>query len=193
MTKFVYPVTVSTLFALIGSHSVGSRLPELGPLVFVVTFVLWLISYLLPPRLFAYSNELTAPTVLSQLMKRAALSIALVVAAALFALGATGLWASLPVVQEQYSFTLIGIILFHGFGGPFAYHVVYLQQTKQYNSNQLAAVLIAVSLMLFVLILFFLNLDFGTPRDAAVQIRDLLLLSTVLVGYGWTVYKVAHH
>src|SRR5205823_9682763 len=105
----------------------------------------------------------------------------------------TGLWLDLPLLEELYGLTFGGVILFHGFAGPFAHHVVYLQQTNQYNSNQLAAVLIAFTLLLFILVLFFLNLDFGIARDAHVQRRDLLFLSSVLVGYGWSVYKVAHH
>lgn len=193
MTRYIYPALVSLLFAFIYGEAVASRDYSLATLVFIVTFALWLVSYLLPPLLFRYSNEQIAPVVLSQLMKHAAGAALCVILAGLATLYITGLWLDLPMIEEVYAFTLIGIVLFHGFGGPFAHHVVYLQQTNQYNSNQLAAVLIAFTLMLFILTLFFLKLDFGVARDAHVQRRDLLLLTTVLIGYGWVIYKVAHH
>jgi len=193
VTRFIYPVVISFLFALNYGEAAAYRAPSFATLVFVIVLVFWLASYLLPPLLFRYSNEQLAPVVLSQLMKRASIAVVCVLAASLLTLYVTGLWGDLPFVEEAYAFTLIGVILFHGFAGPFAQHVVYLQQTHQYNSNQLAAVLIAFTLFLFILTLFFLNLDFGTPRDAHVQSRDLLLLTTVLIGYGWAIYKVAHH
>jgi hypothetical protein len=193
MTQYIYPVTVSALFALIYGEAVIVRLPNVLPFVLAVTFLLWLLSYIAPQELFRYDNSQAAPVVLSQLMKRAALSVMLVLAAGIFVLAITGLWLDLPLIEELYAATLAGVIIFHGFGGPFAHHIVYLQQTHQYNSNQLAAVLIAFTLILFVLVLFFLNLDFAIVRDAHVQRRDLLMLSTLLVGYGWTVVKVAHH
>ncbi|MBI5877578.1 MAG: hypothetical protein HZB53_08015 [Chloroflexi bacterium] len=193
MTKLIYPVTVSVLFGAIIAELVAWRMPPLAAPLFASTFVLWLGSYLVPPRLFGYANDQLAPVVLTALMRRAGVAIACLAAVAFIALVATGLWLDLPFLEELYAVTLIGIVVFHGFGGPFAYHVVYLQETKQYNSNQLAAVLIAFTLMLFVLTLFFFNLDFGTARDGHTQLRDLLLFTTVFVGYGWTIYKVAHH
>jgi hypothetical protein len=193
MTKYIYPITVSALFGAIVAELVAWRMPPLAAPLFASTFVLWLAAYLVPPRLFRYSNEQLAPVVLTALMRRAGLAVACIVAAAFVVLIATGLWLDLPLLEELYTLTLIGTIVFHGFGGPFAYHVVYLQETKQYNSNQLAAVLIAFTLMLFVLTLFFFNLDFGTPRDNVTQLRDLLIFTAVLLGYSWTIYKVAHH
>jgi len=193
VTKLIYPFAVSALFGAIIAELAAVRMPPLAAPLFASTFALWLASYLVPPRLFGYSNEQLAPLVLSALMRRAGVALACMDAASLVALAATGLWLDLPFLEEIYAVTLIGIVVFHGFGGPFAYHVVYLQETKQYNSNQLAAALIAFTLMLFALTLFFFNLDFGTARDGHVQARDLLLFSTVLLGYSWTIYKVAHH
>jgi hypothetical protein len=193
MIKYIYPVAVSALFGVIVAEIVAWRMPSLAAPLFAATFALWLAAYLVPPRLFRYSNDEIAPLVLSALMRRAGLAVVCVVASALVALLATGLWLDLPFLEEMYALTLIGIVIFHGFGGPFAYHVVYLQETKQYNSNQLAAVLIAFTLMLFILTLFFFSLDFGTARDNATQLRDLLIFTTVLLGYSWTIYKVAHH
>ena len=193
MSKLAYALVITFLFALVYGEATAYRTTAIAAAVFVAVFVLWLVSFWLPPLLFRYSNEMAAPAVLSQLMKRAAVAVACVVAASVLALLLTGLWLDLPFGEEIYGFTLIGMVIFHGFGGPFAQHVVYLQQTKQYHSTQLAAVLIAFTLILLALALFFLNLDFTIPRDAHVQFRDLVLLTTVLIGYGSTIYKVAHH
>ena len=193
MSKLAYALVIAFLFALVYGEATAYRTTAIATAVFVAVFVLWLASFWLPPLLFRYSNEMAAPAVLSQLMKRATLAVACVVAASVLALLLTGLWLDLPFGEEIYGFTLIGMAIFHGFGGPFAQHVVYLQQTNQYHSTQLAAVLIAFTLILLALALFFLNLDFATPRDAHVQFRDLVLLTTVLIGYGSTIYKVAHH
>jgi uncharacterized membrane protein len=90
-------------------------------------------------------------------------------------------------------YTLITVFIFYGFAGAIASHVVYLQQTKQYNSNQLVAVLALVTLLLFVLILYFVALDWAMARDAYVHLRDLTLITLILVGYGRAVYLMAHH
>jgi hypothetical protein len=193
MGKIIYTLVISVLFGLIYGEATAVRAPSAATSVLALTISLWLAAYLLPPLLFRYRNEQSAPDVLSQLMKRASVAAACVTLAGVLELAVTGLWLDLPFIEELFAFTLIGIVLFQGFGGPFAYQVVYLQQTGQYDSNQLAAVLIGFTLMLFVLALFFLNLDFGVARDAHVQRRDLLLLTTALIGYCRTVYMVAHH
>jgi hypothetical protein len=193
MSKLLYALTVSLLFGLIYGEATAVRTPSAATLVLVVTTALWLVSFWLPPLAFRYRNEHPAPLVMSRLMSRAVIAVMCVILVSVFALAATGLWLDLPYIEELFAFTFIGIVLFHAFGGPFAHHVVYLQQTGQYDSDQLAAVLIGFTLMLFVLALFFLNLDFGIARDAHVQRRDLLLLTTSLIGYGRTIYLVAHH
>jgi len=193
MSQVISALVISSMFALIYGEATAVRSVSAATLVLVLTFVLWMVAYLLPPLLFRYRFEQDAPVVLGKLMQRAGIAVACVILASIFALAATGLWLDLPYIEELFAFTLVGIILFHGFGGPFAHHVVYLQRTGQYNSNQLAAVLIGFTLMLFILTLFFLNLDFGIARDAHVQRRDLLLLTVSLIGYGQSLYLVAHH
>ena len=193
MLRLLYAIVISLLFGLVYGEATAIRSPSAATLVLVLTVAFWLVSFLLPPLLFRYRNEQAAPIVLSRLMNRAGIAGVCVILPSVFALAATGLWLDLPFIEELFAFSLIGIVLFHVFGGPFAYHAVYLQQTGQYNSNQLAAVLIGFTLMLFVLALFFLNLDFGIARDAHVQRRDLLLLTTSLIGYVRTIYLVAHH
>ena len=37
-------------------------------------------------------------------------------------------------------YSAVAIVIFHGLAGMYANHIVYLQVTRQYNSNQLLAV-----------------------------------------------------
>ena len=158
----------------------------------VLVAVLFAASFLLPPRFYRYENADVAPVVLSRLMSRGAWAAAtvLVVNAAVWVELSPG---NPAVVEELYVYSLAAILLFHGFGGVIASHVVYLQATKQYNSNQLAAVLLLVTLLLFVLVLYFVAFDWAIPRDTYIHQRDLTLLTLVLLGYGRAVYVMAHH
>jgi hypothetical protein len=71
--------------------------------------------------------------------------------------------------------------------------VIYLQATRQYNSNQLAAILLLVTLLLLVLVLYFIAFDWAIPRDAYVHLRDLTMITLVLLAYGRAIYLMAHH
>jgi uncharacterized membrane protein YczE len=70
---------------------------------------------------------------------------------------------------------------------------MYLQQTHQYNSNQLFAMLVAVTLLLFTLILYFLAFDLARPPDLHAYARDLIAITLTLIGYGRSVYLLARH
>jgi uncharacterized protein YacL len=160
-------------------------------LVAMLAFVAMLGAFLVPPRLFRYTHADIAPTVMTQLMNRA-----IVAAATIIALnGVVWLWFGRAAswVEELYMYTLVALFVFHGFGGVVANHVVYLQATKQYNSNQLAAVLLLVTFILLILVLFFVALDWGTPKSDYIHLRDLTLITLVLAGYGRAVYVMAHH
>ena len=155
-------------------------------------FVAVAISFLVPPRFFRYTHADVAPVVLSQLMARGVAAAAITLATNI------AVWLivsrdSVALVEELYVYSLVAIFLFHGFGGVIASHVVYLQATKQYNSNQLAAVLLLVTLLLLVLILYFVAFDWAIPRDAYVHLRDLTLITLVLLAYGHAIYLMAHH
>ncbi len=157
-----------------------------------LVFVGFVLSFVAPPFLFRYSNADAAPRVMSQVIARTITAALLVIAVDVLA------WAiiarvEVSLVEELYVYALLAIFLFHGFGGAIASHVVYLQQTKQYNSNQLVAVLVTVTLILLVLLLYFLAFDFAVPRDAAIHVRDLIAVTLVLLGYGRAIYLMAHH
>jgi len=153
--------------------------------------IAFLISFILPPRLFRYTNTDRAPRVMSQVLARAIVAAGIVLA--LNALVWLAFMDGVPLLEELYVYALVAILLFHGLSGAVASHVVYLQQTQQYNSNQLVAVLVLVTLLLLVLVLYFIAFDWALPRDASIHLRDLTLVTLVLLGYGRAVYLMAHH
>ena len=157
-----------------------------------LVFAAFLVALLLPVRLFQYSNADPAPRVMTQVVSRAAVGslVTLAVNVAAWFLVAVG---STALLEELYAYSFIAVFLFHGFGGAVASHVIYLQKTQQYNSNQLSAMLLLITLVLFVSVLLFLALDWGIARDAYVHLRDLTLVTLILLGYGRGVYLLAHH
>jgi hypothetical protein len=164
---------------------------ESAAMIGALAFIGFLISFFVPPRFFPYTNTEVAPRVQTQVISRAAISSAMMLAlnfTVWFVLG-----RGVPLLEELYMYTLITVFIFHGFAGAIASHVMYLQQTQQYNSNQLVAVIAMVSLILLFLILYFVALDWAIARDAYIHLRDLMLVTLVLVGYGRAVYLMAHH
>ena len=157
-----------------------------------LALIAFAVAFLVPPRFFRYTNADLAPAVLSQLMARgvAAAGITLATNVAVWLIVGR---ESVPLVEELYVYSLVAILLFHGFGGVMAAHVVYLQTTRQYNSNQLAAILLLVTLLLLVLVLYFVAFDWAIPRDAYVHLRDLTMITLVLLAFGRAIYLMAHH
>ncbi len=189
----IYSLCISLLFAALYYQSALARAQtQSGALVIAgVAFAALLFAFLAPPRIYRYSNSDIAPDVMSQLMNRA-----MVASVVILALNATvWLWlgGAVSVVEELYMYALVAIFLLHGLGGVMAPHVVYLQATQQYNSNQLAAILLLVTFVLLILILFFVALDWATPKSDYIHLRDLTLITLALAGYGRAIYLMAHH
>ncbi len=190
------------IYALIASLGFGglyaltafahTQSPALALAVGALVLVAFLISFLAPPRLFRYTHADIAPVVMSQLMARGVIAAAVTLATNIVVWLIVGR-NNVALVEELYVYSLVAIFLFHGFGGVIASHVVYLQATKQYNSNQLAAVLLLVTLLLLVLVLYFVAFDWAIARDAYVHLRDLTLITLVLLAYGRAIYLMAHH
>jgi hypothetical protein len=155
-------------------------------------FAAFAISFLAPPRFARYTNADAAPVVMSRLMTRAGAAAALLLAANVVVWFVVGR-ESVAVLEELYAYVLVALFLFHGFGGVVASHVVYLQATKQYNSNQLAAILLISTILLLVLVLYLIAFDWAIARDAYIHRRDLTLITLVLLAYGRAVYLMAHH
>jgi hypothetical protein len=190
----LYALIASTGFGALYLETAYAHSQSLTTAVAIAAFaaVAFAIAFLVPPKLFKADNSEAAPIVLSKLMARGGVSAALVLAVNV------GVWLLLgpgqvSLIEELYVYVLTALLLFHGFGGVVASHVVYLQATKQYNSNQLAAVLLMITLLLFVLVLYFVAFDWAIARDAYIHVRDLTLLTLVLLGYGRAVYAMAHH
>ncbi len=190
------------LYALLASFGLGllyaqtTLTPTASPAKAVacggLVFITSAISFLAPPRWFRYSHTDAAPRVMNQVINRAfaAALIAIATNAAVWFIVASD---SISLLEELYAYTLLVIFLFHGLGGAIASHVMYLQATRQYNSDQLIVVLATVTLLLFVLVLYFLAFDWAIPRDGSIHVRDLIAVTLVLIGYGRSVYLMAHH
>jgi hypothetical protein len=157
-----------------------------------LTLIAFAIAFVVPPRFFSFTNADAAPVVLAQLMRRGVLAAGITLATNVAVWLSVGR-ESVAWVEELYVYSLVAILLFHGFGGVIASHVVYLQATRQYNSNQLAAILLLVTLLLLVLVLYFVAFDWAIPRDAYVHLRDLTTITMVLLAYGRAIYLMAHH
>jgi hypothetical protein len=189
-----YAVVVSLGFGCLYAGTVFAHTgsTEAAFIAGALTGIAFAVSFLMPPVLFRYSNADAAPRVMSQVLGNGMMA-SLVVLAANAAIWIVVARPDIGLLEELYVYSLIGILLFHGLGGAIASHVVYLQQTRQYNSNQLVAVLVLVTLILLVLILYFLAFDFAIPRDAYIHLRDLAIITLVLIAYGRAIYRMAHH
>lgn len=189
----IYYIAAAVLFAALFGESSYAHAPEATWLVTLVGFIGAFLSMLIPGKFFKYDLETEASAVLTRLMKQSSVGALLVIATALLA------WILIQrpddpsVFGELYVFTAIGVFLFQGFGVAVTRHAMYLQRTRQYNSNQLVAVLLAVTLLLFTLVLYFLAFDLARPPQFHAYFRDIVAISLVLLGYGRSVYLIAHH
>ncbi len=147
----------------------------------------------LPRKFFAYRFKDVAPTVLQRLMQRAAIGTVLALALPFAVLALVGGWNHPQFLGELYVYTLIAIFLCQAIGEVLTNHVLYLQRTHQYNSNQLFALLASLALLFFVLILYFLAFDLAQPPNLKNYTRDMLAITLLLVGYGRAVFLMAHH
>lgn len=189
----IYFLIASTFFAALFAEAARVLQPEAAISTTLIGLLGILLSLAIPPRLFKYTNDDHAAIVLTQLMKRGALGSALMLATTIIVWLNVGQLAEPRLLGELYIFSALGIFLFQGLGGVVTNHVMYLQQTHQYNSNQLVAILLTVTLLLFTLILYFLAFDLAHPPEFHSTIRNLLVITLTLVGYGRAVYLMAHH
>lgn len=189
----VYLVVVGGMFGLLFGETAGTVAPEKQVPAGLVAFAGLVLSLAIPPRLFRYTTESGAAVVLTQLMKRAAFGSGIILTTTLATWLLIGRLDNPRVLGELYVFTAIGIFILQGFGETIARHTMYLQQTHQYNSNQLVAVLLTVTLLLFTLALYFLAFDLARPPEFHAYLRDLTAITLLLIGYGRAVYLIAHH
>jgi hypothetical protein len=178
----------SALYGLTVSYHGGHGLAAA-----LVVGIIYLVSFLLPERLFRYTITDVGPAVLSQLGRRWIVGVALTLSAGV----AAGLMASwgkpVQLGMELYVYSAVAILVFHGLAGMYANHIVYLQVTRQYNSNQLLVVTALLTVLMLVLILYSLAFDFSASREGYFYLRDLLTVTLGLVGFGWHGFLIAHH
>ena len=189
----IYIVAVSGLFGILFGEAAHSHAPESALATGLITLGGVLLSLFVPAQLFKYSNQTNASVVLTQLMRRAVVGSGMILATTVLVWLVIGRLDDPRVFGELYVFGAIGIFVFHGLGETMTRHTMYLQQTHQYNSNQLVAVLLTVTLLLFTLILYFLAFDLARPPEFHPYFRDLTAITLILIGYGRAVYLIAHH
>ncbi len=186
------PLLVSLGFGALYGYTVSYHGGP-GAALGLVTAVIFAGAFLIPARFFRYSRTDAAPVVMSQLGKRWLLATGLSLAAALLVALATPSKAPLQLAEELYMYSVVAILVFHGLAGLYADHVVYLQETKQYNSNQLLAITMLLVTLFMLLLLYFLSFDFAANREPAIYVRDLALVTLAFVGFGWHAFRIAHH
>ncbi|MBI4671617.1 MAG: hypothetical protein HY741_08115 [Chloroflexi bacterium] len=189
----LYPLFIALLTGGLYAASAWAVNSNLALFAGMVAGVLMFLAIYLPRHFFQYHLEDLAPTVLQRLMQRAVIGTGLVLAIPLLVLAMLGVWTNPVLLGELYVYALIGVFLFQGIGEVITNHVLYLQRTNQYNSNQLFAMLSGIALLIFVLILYFLAFDLAQPPQLHNYVRDLLAITLVLSGYGRAVFLMAHH
>ena len=186
------PVLVSLGFGALYGYTVsfhGGPGAAIGALVAAI----FVAAFLIPARLFRYSRTDAAPVVLTQLSRRWILAACLSLGAALLVALSTPWTKPLQLAEELYLYSMVAILVFHGLAGLYADHIVYLQVTKQYNSNQLLAITMLLVTLFIVLILYFLSFDFTASREPYVYVRDLAVVTLAITGFGWHAFRIAHH
>lgn len=181
-------VGFGVLFGLTSGYHGGP-----GWVVGALVGLLFLIAFLLPGRLFPYSNDDVAPAVLSQLARRWVLATALTLAAVAVAGGMTPWGKAVQLGMELYAYSLVAVVIFHGLAGLYASHIVYLQVTRQYNSNQLLALSMLLTVLLVVVTLYCLSFDLSVAREPYVYVRDMLAVTLALAGFLGHGFRIAHH
>lgn len=192
-TTLIYALLIGALTAALYANSAVTVNPTTAPAVIVIAFAAASLSIYLPRKFFHYDLEDIAPTVLQKLMQRAVIGAAFILALPILTLFLLDAWSNPVLLGELFVYTLLGLFLFQGIGEVITNHIIYLQRTNQYNSNQLFAMLAGMAFLFFTLILYFLAFDLAQPPILKNYVRDMLAITLVLVGYGRAVFLMAHH
>lgn len=189
----IYVASSTLLFSLLFGVSASQINPASAPLVTLVTGFLMLLSLTVPRQIQKYSLRDPAPTVLSRLVKRGTVGSGIACTAVVISVLLTGGWGKPEFVGEVYLWGAMGVFLFQVVGEVLTNHVLYLQRTNQYNSNQLFALLLGLGLVLFILVLYFVAFDLSRAPAWHPYLRDMLAVTLVVLGYGRAVFLMAHH
>lgn len=166
-----------------------------APIIGLLATAAYLIAFLVPQVLFRFSLDNVAGAVLDKLSRRFAVAaaITLLLNVIIAAILVRGTDQPVPIVMEIYSATVLGLIVFHAMGGMMAEQGNYLQRTKQYNTNQLFTVVVALSVLFIILTMYFLSFDLAVARAPRIYVRDMVFNTLSITGFGWFVYRLAHH
>jgi hypothetical protein len=168
---------------------------ESVPVIGLMATIAYLVAFFLPQTLFRFTLKDTAAAVMTQLSRRFAVAAGItlllnIVVAAIFLQGTD---RPVAIVMEVYSATVMGLIVFHALGGLMAEQANYLQRTNQYNTNQLFATVLGLSVLFIFLTMYFLAFDLGAAREPRIYVRDMVFSTLAISGFGWFVYRLGHH
>lgn len=175
--------------------SMGPAGAGVAPVWGIIAALAYALAFFLPQALFRFNLKDNAGQVLAQLSRRFAVAaaITLLLNIAIAAQWLPNLEKPVPVAMELYSATLLGLIVFHGLGGLMAEQANYLQRTAQYKSDQLLAVVVALCVLFVLLLMYFLAFDLGIAREPRIYIRDMVFGTLAFAGFGFFIYRLAHH
>jgi hypothetical protein len=168
---------------------------ESAPIIGLIGTIAYLIAFFVPQALFRYTLKDNAATVLGQLSRRFGIAFVVTLVANIFigTILRQDMVNSVPLAMELYSATFMGILVFHAMGGIMAEQGNYLQRTSQYNTNQLFTVVVALSVLFVLLTMYFLSFDLAVARAPRIYVRDMVFSTLAVTGFGWFVYRLAHH
>jgi hypothetical protein len=168
---------------------------ESTPVIGLIGTIAYLIAFFIPQMLFRYTLKDDAATVLGQLSRRFGIAFLVTLVANIFIgmILQKDMVNRVPLAMELYSATFMGILVFHAMGGMMAEQGNYLQRTKQYNTNQLFTVVVALSVLFILLTMYFLSFDLAVARAPRIYVRDMVFSTLAVTGFGWFVYRLAHH
>jgi len=191
--QVIFSLGFGILYSEMASGLAGFE--ESAPVIGLIGAVAYLVAFFIPQALFRYTLQDKAPVVLAQLSRRfgVAALVTLLLNVVIAAILARGQSNPVPVVSEVYSATFVGLIIFHAMGGLMAEQGNYLQRTSQYNTNQMFAAVLGVSVLFVLLCMYFLAFDLGAARPPRIYVRDMIFATLAVGGFGWFVYRLAHH
>lgn len=191
--QIVFSLGFGVLYWEMASGAAGFE--ESAPIIGLIATAAYLIAFLVPQRLFRFSLSDVASAVLRQLTRRLAIAAAItlllnVVVAAILARATN---QPVPIIMEVYSATVLGLLVFHLMGGLMAEQANYLQRTAQYKSDQLLAVVVAMSVLFVLLTMYFLAFDLAATRAPRIYVRDMIFSTLAVSGFAWFVFRLGHH
>ena len=70
---------------------------------------------------------------------------------------------------------------------------VYLTLSRDLFRCIVGLAVLGISILFILLLMYFLAFDLGTTRASRIYVRDMIYCTQAVAGFGWFVYRLAHH